>query len=306
MLLHDRIPSWCDRVLWKTLPGSAGEPELLEYDAVPDIQTSDHRPVFALFDVPVGRRIEPSNDGPCEIIFHELACDGLHPADTNGLADPYVKVHAQFLDAPVQSKHRSKTLEPTWTHIDENGNTKDMDKILPFRTDLAYMIQSRLLIAVFDYDTVGNDDLMGQCALGLAGACGDEPIEFSESLYLNDQHVGRIFGRVQVVWENGNKPLPEAVQNMVRSRSDSRAQKTKTRNTMLKTLLKEAASSNSPTKHTSQEDVEITSTQEEQVAVEHDEEEEDDEAPPPPPSDSDDSDSDSDSEDDVPPPPEED
>ena len=41
-----RVPSWCDRVLYKP-----GRSELTSYDTVGDARHSDHRPVIALFDV---------------------------------------------------------------------------------------------------------------------------------------------------------------------------------------------------------------------------------------------------------------
>eukprot|EP01127_Copromyxa_protea_P016406 TRINITY_DN4870_c0_g1_i2.p1 TRINITY_DN4870_c0_g1~~TRINITY_DN4870_c0_g1_i2.p1 ORF type:complete len:673 (-),score=67.40 TRINITY_DN4870_c0_g1_i2:37-2055(-) len=44
-----RIPSWCDRVLWKSFPCSNIEPET--YSSVPDLDTSDHCPVYATFQV---------------------------------------------------------------------------------------------------------------------------------------------------------------------------------------------------------------------------------------------------------------
>lgn len=40
-----RVPSWTDRVLFK----SAGDTEVLSYCSAPDIRTSDHRPVYATF-----------------------------------------------------------------------------------------------------------------------------------------------------------------------------------------------------------------------------------------------------------------
>ena len=38
-----RVPSWCDRVLWRAHPSYAVEPQA--YDYAPAIMTSDHRPV---------------------------------------------------------------------------------------------------------------------------------------------------------------------------------------------------------------------------------------------------------------------
>lgn len=46
-----RLPAWCDRVLWKsTLPSR--EAQVLDYYSVPEVSSSDHKPVAALFKVP--------------------------------------------------------------------------------------------------------------------------------------------------------------------------------------------------------------------------------------------------------------
>ena len=42
----ERVPSWCDRILYKPSRCS-----LLDYDSVMDVMHSDHRPVIALYDV---------------------------------------------------------------------------------------------------------------------------------------------------------------------------------------------------------------------------------------------------------------
>ena len=47
---HGQAPSYCDRVLWKSLPGSPPA-ECTAYDAAPAVSTSDHVPVSASFRV---------------------------------------------------------------------------------------------------------------------------------------------------------------------------------------------------------------------------------------------------------------
>lgn len=45
----NRSPAYCDRVLWRSLPGLAEEVKLERYESVPAICSSDHKPVFAIF-----------------------------------------------------------------------------------------------------------------------------------------------------------------------------------------------------------------------------------------------------------------
>jgi hypothetical protein len=46
-----RVPSWCDRVLWHSLPGVAAHVTCTAYEAHPSISSSDHKPVSASFNV---------------------------------------------------------------------------------------------------------------------------------------------------------------------------------------------------------------------------------------------------------------
>lgn len=50
---EDRLPSYCDRVLWK-----GSHITQLVYDSVMDIRTSDHKPVFAIFSTQIKKRDE--------------------------------------------------------------------------------------------------------------------------------------------------------------------------------------------------------------------------------------------------------
>jgi hypothetical protein len=44
-----RVPSYCDRILWKSQPGRKLDLECEEFTSVPEILTSDHKPVRASF-----------------------------------------------------------------------------------------------------------------------------------------------------------------------------------------------------------------------------------------------------------------
>ncbi|KAJ8601350.1 hypothetical protein CTAYLR_009374 [Chrysophaeum taylorii] len=65
-----RVPSWTDRVLWASRDEEVVE--LLEYTSVPDLRSSDHRPVFATFKIKLqtgsGALIDArANDGAAQI-----------------------------------------------------------------------------------------------------------------------------------------------------------------------------------------------------------------------------------------------
>eukprot|EP00300_Choanocystis_sp_HF-7_P012534 c17928_g1_i1.p1 GENE.c17928_g1_i1~~c17928_g1_i1.p1 ORF type:complete len:608 (+),score=81.53 c17928_g1_i1:33-1856(+) len=52
-----RIPSWCDRVLWKSMPSLLQDVRLVSFESVPMLRTSDHIPVQAKFEVKLYRQV---------------------------------------------------------------------------------------------------------------------------------------------------------------------------------------------------------------------------------------------------------
>eukprot|EP01043_Picozoa_sp_COSAG02_P041013 COSAG02_NODE_3365_length_6867_cov_2.147163_3_plen_1627_part_01 len=52
-----RVPSYCDRVLWKSMPGVSQCLALSEFNSAPELQTSDHQPVYAKFVLSVPKSV---------------------------------------------------------------------------------------------------------------------------------------------------------------------------------------------------------------------------------------------------------
>jgi len=53
-----RIPSYCDRILWKSMPTLKGHVEQTALRVVPEVSTSDHKPVLAHFEVKPTAKID--------------------------------------------------------------------------------------------------------------------------------------------------------------------------------------------------------------------------------------------------------
>ena len=59
-LLWLRMPAWCDRILWRAGETSTSELEdleLFEYNHCLELNTSDHKPVYALMSLQVRDKI---------------------------------------------------------------------------------------------------------------------------------------------------------------------------------------------------------------------------------------------------------
>lgn len=63
-------PSYCDRILWKSFPGSGEELRLERYSSSPEQMGSDHRPVWAAFELRLRRHfaaVPPKMLAPCHL-----------------------------------------------------------------------------------------------------------------------------------------------------------------------------------------------------------------------------------------------
>lgn len=73
-----RVPSYCDRVLWRSAPGAADCFKLEDFSAAASLVTSDHKPVFAKFALkaptPMHERVEEYLQQPREADTVTFAC----------------------------------------------------------------------------------------------------------------------------------------------------------------------------------------------------------------------------------------
>ncbi|NXK43793.1 OTOF protein, partial [Piprites chloris] len=77
----------------------------------------------------------------------------LHPADINGKADPYIALRLGRTDIRDKENYISKQLNPVF------GKSFDIEATFP--------VESMLTVAVYDWDLVGTDDLIGETKIDL-------------------------------------------------------------------------------------------------------------------------------------------
>ncbi|GCB65661.1 hypothetical protein scyTo_0000450 [Scyliorhinus torazame] len=77
----------------------------------------------------------------------------LHPADINGKADPYIVIKLGKTEIKDKENYISKQLNPVF------GKSFDIEATFP--------MESMLTVAIFDWDLVGTDDLIGETKLDL-------------------------------------------------------------------------------------------------------------------------------------------
>ncbi|XP_005400490.1 PREDICTED: otoferlin isoform X5 [Chinchilla lanigera] len=96
----------------------------------------------------------PSND-PINVLVrvYVVRATDLHPADINGKADPYIAIRLGKTDIRDKENYISKQLNPIF------GKSFDIEASFP--------MESMLTVAVYDWDLVGTDDLIGETRIDL-------------------------------------------------------------------------------------------------------------------------------------------
>ncbi|XP_062933972.1 otoferlin isoform X5 [Cynocephalus volans] len=96
----------------------------------------------------------PSND-PINVLVrvYVIRATDLHPADINGKADPYIAIRLGKSDIRDKENYISKQLNPVF------GKSFDIEASFP--------MESMLTVAVYDWDLVGTDDLIGETKIDL-------------------------------------------------------------------------------------------------------------------------------------------
>jgi hypothetical protein len=217
---EQRISSWCDRVMWRSLPGLAGSVVPLAYTSHPSIVTSDHKPVscgvrihlpaqlpLAALRFPLTSSGKPSTaastlGGGCVLRLSELAGHGLLGMDVTGKSDVYCLFYSdrELLCArpgktPKATTQR-QTVDPTW----RDDEVDDMRVCGRYPSDLS---TAHLFMVIMDKDLgVAQSDRMGQAVLCLKAAAyaRGEPVPFALPVTKGGRTQGSLTGLAMITW----------------------------------------------------------------------------------------------------------
>lgn len=198
-----RLPAWCDRILWYSLPGCTIEQ--LSYTSAPSILSSDHKPVAATFALtayalPCNTVDDlDENDKRWHIRFKALRAKNLCAADFGGSSDPYVLFFGPNLFQEVQTKVKFQDLNPIWNPL------KDIPTIVLNTYAMERLEKEYILVRIIDFDYTSRDDTLGYGVIPLAGvvaAFKDKgTCDFEVELSHHGGPAGTLQGTMQVTWE---------------------------------------------------------------------------------------------------------
>jgi len=193
-----RTPAWCDRILWRCAPGY--EVKCDQYNSAPNVDTSDHKPVFGEYRVTswtrqpgkVDDNKDPAVPKGLEIVFGECKFDG-----TNGRPDAQLYMHfprQELFESDFNSDHSQ---EPVW---------KEVGPIPLQRTNRRFLENALVLFQIRDNDRFLRSTSLGSGCLSLKDILEDLEnfdektmvergwVEFKQKLTKDGVYAGIITG----------------------------------------------------------------------------------------------------------------
>lgn len=206
-----RLPAWCDRVLWRSLPNRIDDVRIVSYEAIPAVSTSDHKPVQAVFiidlptppylqETPLTKQMAPT--AGCLIIFRELLAYDMPKMDVTSENDCYVIFLSKtlfFSSAKYSTKPKDNEVSPRWSE-------SEIPLLVTRFANLDALRDECLILAVLDADMV-HDDIIGFTELNLNDILRYQrgmlhppflPFKFKQPLLFRGQHRGFIEGSVEI------------------------------------------------------------------------------------------------------------
>lgn len=229
LAVHSAYCSYTDRVLHTSAPGLSAALTPLAYEPCPGFITSDHKPMRGAYAITTcsSGKTKSNPDGeaeltkPVSMVFKDMKCTGLPPADVDGFADPYIMfmcdpvslieddrdVDAQKRKPSFDGKkwpvtaYRKKNLNPDWP---------EEVRLLVQATSTAEMEGAMLYLNVWDYDLNSSDDLMCSMVLNLKDltkleeGLEEKEIKINQPLLKYGMEQGHIQGTIIVSRGNVN------------------------------------------------------------------------------------------------------
>eukprot|EP00035_Acanthoeca_spectabilis_P037140 m.43685 g.43685 ORF g.43685 m.43685 type:complete len:674 (+) comp8459_c0_seq2:216-2237(+) len=230
---HNRIPSFCDRVLWKSMPQRLGAVRQTLFTGLEVISTSDHKPVVAHFEIDGSREVKTI---PLKQLarapllqFTALKAESVRAADMNGKSDPYVVFYSNppglFGSRPPLSKIKKETRNPEWA-------TAEVPVLRPLVESVNDLKECALILVLYDSDLVGSNDPLGRAIVKL-GPEDDSvdllkvtsyEVEFNKAIIHGNKSagMGTIQGKFTVSF---GETLGAAVQEVKRNKVGSKAKR---------------------------------------------------------------------------------
>uniref|UniRef100_A0A663M112 phosphatidylinositol-3,4,5-trisphosphate 5-phosphatase n=1 Tax=Athene cunicularia TaxID=194338 RepID=A0A663M112_ATHCN len=193
------LPSWCDRVLWKSYP--MVHVVCQSYGCTTDIMTSDHSPVFATFEVGVTSQFVSKNDSKYTDSQGEI--EFLHcyaTLKTKSQTKFYIEFHSSCLEGFVKSQEGEN----------EDGNEGELvvkfvdalPKLTPIISDPEYLLDQHILISIKSSDS---DESYGEGCIALRIEATESLVPIHTVLTHHGEKTGVFQGEIKLQTSQGKQ-----------------------------------------------------------------------------------------------------
>jgi hypothetical protein len=220
---EQRIPSYTDRILFKSAPGLAQNLKPLSYEPCADFITSDHKPVRGAYSIKSNEAMGYFKlHGDLHLEFRKMRCSNLLAGDSDGKSDPYLMFIWDSIDLHTdqvslmdkarelwvgrswpRTRYISKTLNPYWKG--------ERMRLSASETQIGH--DAMLFVAAIDFDALGKDDFLGGMALNvrdlikMARGEATKTVDIDQNLTRNGKFSGRIKFKIDVtIIQRKNEP----------------------------------------------------------------------------------------------------
>jgi len=226
-----RVSSWCDRILYKSLPSCEGNIVVKSYEAISKLSTSDHKPVRAAFEIalePPRTTFTPLPASSFDKIptypvltVSSLVGENLLALDYTGFSDPYCTFFTDLGMWAGTDAIRSTTSPTTapktgWVVQDLNPKWKDVIEMKIAAKSPTDLGRAHLIIALQDHDDLSLDDRLGQgvIALGKIAEAGGKEVPFRVPIVRSTRQEGWLSGKIKITWPNQGEVLKRSAKNI--------------------------------------------------------------------------------------------
>ncbi|XP_020779042.1 inositol polyphosphate phosphatase-like 1b [Boleophthalmus pectinirostris] len=187
------VPSWCDRILWKSYPETYIN--CTAYGCTDDIFTSDHSPVFATFQVGVTPHFVSRTERKTSV---EKAWIELEVVEvivkTSSKSKFFIECYSPCLEETRRSCENDSQSCDVPGFLKLGWSFKQLPKLFPIFSDLEYLQDQHLLLSVKSCDGF---ESYGECCVALRSVIGASE-QFETFLSHRGDEIGSIRGRVRV------------------------------------------------------------------------------------------------------------
>ncbi|NWZ71038.1 SHIP2 phosphatase, partial [Acrocephalus arundinaceus] len=192
--VRTNVPSWCDRILWKSYPET--HVNCNAYGCTDDIVTSDHSPVFGSFEVGVTSQfvskkgLSKSSEQAC-IEFESIEAI----VKTSSRTKFFIEFYSTCLEEFKKSFENDSQSSDNINFLKVQWSSRQLPTLKPILSEIEYLQDQHLLLTVKSLDGY---ESYGECVIALKSMIGSTAQQFLTYLSHRGEETGNIRGSMKV------------------------------------------------------------------------------------------------------------